>query len=299
VKRDPLAYGAILVLASVWGYNWVVIKVATHDADAFTVSAIRTVVGAICLFGALAATRRSLRPPPFWPTLTLGLLQTTIYTLLQVLAIATGGAGRTAVLFYTMPFWIVLLAWPILHERVSRNGFIALVLAAIGVAFVVSPLDVTRGLLSKGLSIVGAVIWAASSVYAKLVNARDGTNLLALTAWQMFFGSLPLVVVAALVPVHHVALTPAFLLAIAYIAIPATGLAWLLWMFLLDRLPAGIVGVASLLTPVVGVLAAWLQLGERPGTLELIGMLCIVTALFFNLAPTRTPAAGLAKAAAE
>jgi drug/metabolite transporter (DMT)-like permease len=290
VKRDPLAYGAILVLASVWGYNWVVIKVATHDADAFTVSAIRTVVGAMCLFGVLAVTRRSLRPPPLWPTLVLGLMQTTIYTLLQVLAIATGGAGRTAVLFYTMPFWIVLLAWPILHERVTRNGFIALALAAVGLACVVSPLDVTRGLLSKGLSIVGAVIWAASSVYAKLVNARDGTDLLALTAWQMFFGSLPLVVVAALVPVHHVVLTPAFLLAIAYIAIPATGLAWLLWMFLLDRLPAGIVGVASLLTPVVGVLAAWLQLGERPGTLELFGMACIVAALVINLIPASAPA---------
>jgi drug/metabolite transporter (DMT)-like permease len=98
VKRDPLAYATMLVLASIWGYNWVVIKVATHDADAFSVSAIRTVVGAICLFGALIATRRSLQPPSFWPTLTLGLLQTTVYTLLQVLAIATGGAGKTAIL---------------------------------------------------------------------------------------------------------------------------------------------------------------------------------------------------------
>jgi drug/metabolite transporter (DMT)-like permease len=71
VKRDPLAYATMLVLASIWGYNWVVIKVATHDADAFSVSAIRTVVGAICLFGALIATRHSLRPPSFWPTLSL------------------------------------------------------------------------------------------------------------------------------------------------------------------------------------------------------------------------------------
>jgi drug/metabolite transporter (DMT)-like permease len=299
VKRDPLAYAAILVLASIWGYNWVVIKVATHDADAFSVSAIRSAVGAICLFGALVATRRSLRPPAFWPTLTLGLLQTTIYTLLQVLAIATGGAGKTAILFYTMPFWIVLIAWPVLHERVSRNGVIALTLAAAGLALVLTPLDITHGLVSKGLALAGAVIWAASSVYAKLVNARDGTDLLALTMWQMLFGSLPLIAVAALVPVHHVALTPVFVLAIAYIAIPGTGLAWLLWMFLLHRLPAGVVGVASLLTPVIGVLAAWLQLGERPGMLELIGMGCIVAALFINLVPARAALPRPAGAAAK
>jgi drug/metabolite transporter (DMT)-like permease len=287
VKRDPLAYATILVLASIWGYNWVVIKVATQDADAFSVSAIRTVVGAICLFGTLIATRRSLRPPSFWPTLTLGLLQTTVYTLLQVLAIATGGAGKSAILFYTMPFWIVLIAWPVLHERVSRYGVIALVLAAAGLALVLTPFDITHGLVSKGFAVAGAVIWAASSVYAKLVNARDGTDLLALTMWQMLFGSVPLVAVAALVPVHHLALTPAFLLAMAYIALPGTGLAWLLWMFLLHRLPAGVVGVASLLTPVIGVLAAWLQLGERPGSLELVGMACIVAALFLNVMPAR------------
>jgi drug/metabolite transporter (DMT)-like permease len=299
VKRDPLAYAAILVLASIWGYNWVVIKVATHDADAFSVSAIRTAVGAICLFGALIATRRSLRPPPFWPTLMLGLLQTTVYTLLQVLAIATGGAGKTAILFYTMPFWIVLLAWPILHERVSRNGVAALLLAAAGLGLVLWPLDLTHGLVSKGLAVAGAIIWAASSVYAKLVNARDGTDLLALTMWQMFFGSVPLIAVALLVPVHHVTLTLAFILAIAYIALPGTGLAWLLWMFLLNRLPAGVVGVASLLTPVIGVLAASLQLGERPGLLELLGMGCIVAALLVNLIPAGAQATRTAKAVAD
>ncbi|MGD0475323.1 MAG: DMT family transporter [Candidatus Velthaea sp.] len=289
-RGDPLAYAAILVLASIWGYNWVVIKVATHDADAFSVSAIRTAVGAACLFGALIATRRSLRPPPFWPTLTLGLMQTTIYTVLQVLAIATGGAGKTAILFYTMPFWIVIIAWPVLHERISRSGAIALVLAAAGLALVATPLDLTHGLISKALAVVGAVIWAASSVYAKLVNSKDGTDLLALTMWQMFLGSLPLIAVATLNPNRHVAFTPAFLLAIGYIALLGTGLAWLLWMFLLARLPAGIVGVASLLTPVVGVCAAWLQLGERPGSLELCGMVCIVAALFLNLTPSRTAA---------
>jgi len=44
------------------------------------------------------------------------------------------------------------------------------------------------------------------------------------------------------------------------------------------------------LTPVIGVLAAWLQFGERPGTFEIIGMACIVTALVVNTIPAQVPA---------
>jgi drug/metabolite transporter (DMT)-like permease len=67
--------------------------------------------------------------------------------------------------------------------------------------------------------------------------------------------------------------------------VPGTALAWLLWMFILSRLPAAVAGVASLLTPVIGVLSAWLQLGERPGALEVVGIAFVVAALVFNMLP--------------
>ena len=285
MKRDPLALVAILVLATIWGYNWVVIKVATYDADPYSVATIRCVVGALCLIGLLLVMRRSLRPTPLGPTLVLGLVQTTIYTVVSVTAIATGGAGKTAILTYTMPFFVVLLAWPVLHEHVSRSGWIALALAAVGLALVLTPLDLAHGFISKALALTCAVVWAASAVYAKRLRARHDVDLLALTTWQMLYGSLVLVALTGFVP-HHVHLTRTFALAMLYVAVPGTGLAWLLWMFMLSRLTAGVAGISSLLTPVIGVLSAWLQLGERPGTLEIIGMCFIVVALFVNLAPT-------------
>ena len=47
----------------------------------------------------------------------------------------------------------------------------------------------------------------------------------------------------------------------------------------LQRLPAGIASMASMLAPVIGVGAAWIQLGERPSHIELMGMLLIALAL--------------------
>ncbi len=298
MRRNALAYVAILVLATIWGYNWVVIKLATHDADALALSAIRAGVAVICLFAALIATRRSLRPAPFWPTLLLGLLQTTFFTLLSVGATASGGAGKTAILVYTMPFWIVLLAWPLLHERVSRTGWIALALAAAGLALVLTPLDLRGGLTSKALAVASAIVWAASAVYGKMLRAKHPTDLLGLTAWQMLYGTVPLVAAATLLHAR-IDPTPTLLLLIAYIAIPGTALGWLLWMFILSRLPAGVTGIASLLTPVIGVLSAWLQLGERPGTLELAGIAFIVAALLVNMLPALIDVRRARRSAAE
>jgi drug/metabolite transporter (DMT)-like permease len=68
-------------------------------------------------------------------------------------------------------------------------------------------------------------------------------------------------------------------LTVAYTAVVGTGLAWLLWLYVLDKLPAGIAGLGSLAIPAIGVLSAWLQLGERPRTSELSGMMLIVIAL--------------------
>jgi len=285
------AYAALIVLTVVWGYNWVVIKIATEGADAFSVSAIRLVLGAGALFIAILTTRGSLRPVAVGPTIVLGLLQTTLFTIFQTFAVISGGAGKTAMLAYTMPFWLVLLAWPFLHERVSRVGWIALALAAIGIACILTPLDLSTGLIGKMLAVVGAISWAVSAIYAKRLRARHDVPLLSLTAWQMTFGMIPLALIALVLPQHHVELSPGFIVSILYIGLPGTGLAWLLWLFILHRLSAGTAGIASLLTPVMGVAFAWLQLGERPGTLELVGIVCIVGALILNTLPARTQTA--------
>ena len=51
----------------------------------------------------------------------------------------------------------------------------------------------------------------------------------------------------------------------AFISIGGAALGWFLWMFILSRLPAGVAGIASLATPVVGVVSAAIQLHEfRP-----------------------------------
>ena len=73
--------------------------------------------------------------------------------------------------------------------------------------------------------------------------------------------------------------TLSFSLALAYNVVFATAIAWILWLFALNRLSAGAAGLASLGAPVCALAAAWLQLGELPTPAEALGMGLILGAL--------------------
>ncbi|HEX3462784.1 MAG TPA: DMT family transporter [Candidatus Elarobacter sp.] len=286
-------YLALVLLALVWGYTWVAIKIATLDASPYVVAGGRLGIATLILFAILALTRRSLKPPPPGPTIVLGLLQTTGWTLLQTLAVTLAGAGKSAVLGYTMPFWTALLAWPFLGERISGLRWAALALAAAGLALVVTPLD-RHTFVSDGLAVVAGISWAASAVYAKYFRKRYDVELLSLTAWQLMWGTIPLLVLMVVFPMH-IRWTPSFVASMAFISVGGGALGWFLWMFILSRLPAGVAGIASLATPVVGVLAAAVQLHEIPSLTELAGMALIVVALVVNSLPVSQPAPPLAE----
>jgi drug/metabolite transporter (DMT)-like permease len=277
----------------IWGYSWVATKVATQDASALVVAASRSALGAAALLGVLAATGRSLRPPPFRATLVYGLLQTALFTVLITAAVSLGDAGKSAILAYTMPLWLALLAWRFLGERLAGGQRLALALAAVGVGVLVPPLG-SSSLLGNGLAVAGGAVWAASAVWAVRVIAKERLDLLSLTAWQMVWGALVLVALALVLPVE-VRLTTSLVLSVAFLAVFANALGWALWLFILSRLPAGVAGLGSLATPVVGLVLAAIQLGELPSPGEAVGIACIVAALGVhavtarNRSPTATP----------
>jgi len=277
-RARRLAVLALLVLAVIWGYNWVVMKVGLQYAQPFTFGALRAFLAGVVLLVLLLVLRRPFRPRALGLTALLGLLQTTGFVALITWALVNGGAGKTSVLTYTMPFWLLLLAWVVLGERLGRFQWVAVALAFIGLMLIVSPWHL-RSWVSELLTVGGALSWAGAAVVAKILRRRHEVDMLSMTAWQMFLGSLPLVVVALLTWSGSPVWSGALIAALAFNVIPATAVALLLWFFVLHHLRAGTAGMGSLLTPVIGVASAWIQLGERPGALEALGMAAIVLAL--------------------
>ena len=269
---------ALAILAPIWGYGWVASKVALGYATPLTFAALRGGLSIPCLFLVLIVARRSLRPTPLGYTLAVGLLQTTGFVGLGVWALSVGGAGKVAVLTYTMPFWLLLLARAFLGERLQGTQRLAVALALAGLVLVVAPWHLS-GLSGSLLAVASGIVWAASALVVKLMQRRHDVDVLALTTWQMVFGSLPLIAIALLAHSPAPQWTATFAVTFTYTFLLANVLAWALWLYALRALSAGAAGLGTLAVPALGVLAAWLQLGERPDVVEAAGMVLIVGAL--------------------
>jgi len=276
-----LAVGALVLLALIWGYNWAVLKVVLAYSQPFPFAAMRTFLGALALLGLVLLFRRPIRPKALGWTALLGVLQTAGFVGLLTWALQGEGAGKTAILTYTMPFWLLLMAWVVLGERLKGFQWVAVGLALAGLILVLTPWKMQAG-FSEILAVGGAVFWAASAVVAKILRKRHEVDLLSLTAWQALIGSIPLVVVAILTwspPVW----SGSFVAGLVYNVVLGNCLAWILWLYILQALPAGTAGLGMLMTPVIGIISAWIQVGERPGSIEGLGMLLIVGALLLTV----------------
>jgi len=273
------AFVALAVTILIWAYSWVVMKQALAYAGPLDFAALRYLLGAAILFAALLATRQSLRPPPLLPTILIGLFQTAAFQGLEQWALLSGGAGRVALLAYTMPFWAVLLAWWLLKDRPSPRQWGGLALAAGGLLCIIEPWRGTGSALSTTLGVAGGLAWACGTVLSKRLFQRHAPGLLNLTAWQMLIGGLALGVAALAVPQRQLVWSLPFIAALAYSAVLASSVAWWLWSIVLQRLSTTVASVSSLGVPIVSVLLAWLILHEQPSAMELFGIALVLLAL--------------------
>jgi drug/metabolite transporter (DMT)-like permease len=274
---------SLIVLVLIWGYNWVVMKVALRDSSSSDFAALRISLGLVSLLVVFIWSRKPLLPRKevFGIFLT-GLLQTGGFYVFSTWALVSGAVGKTVVLNYAMPFWVLLLAWFALGERLRRAQWIGVAIALGGLLFILMPFRFTKGLFSEGLALLSGFSWAAGIVVAKRVQQRTELDLLSFTTWQMLFGSIPLFLCAFLIPSPPIRWSAPFIATLVYSGILGGAVAWSLWFYALSRLPAGVASLGTLATPVVGVLAAWIQLGETPSFLEAVGMILIIGALVLN-----------------
>ena len=195
------------------------------------------------------------------------------------MALVSGGAGKTALLAYTMPFWVVLFSWLILSDRPGARQWLSLAIAALGLVCILEPWRGIGGNGSAALAVAGGICWALGVVMSKRLFKQCGATALSLTTWQMFFGTLLLVAIALAVPEKPIEWTPYMIGALFYNGVLSSGLAWLLWSYVVEKLPANIAGLSSLIVPIAGIGFAWLLLGEVPSAAESIGIVAICVAL--------------------
>lgn len=279
----------------VWGYNWVPLHILLAHVGPATLSAARVSGGAVALFVALIATRRPIRFPRSPMFVLVGLLQVSGMIGLSTFALLYGDVSRTTILLFTMPFWTTLFSRVVLKERIGRRRWAALGIALCGLLFIAMHTSANpKSLLGAAFAVAAGACWAAGSVLAK--RYLSGDDVLSGVVWQQFVGAVPLVVFALIAREPFANPTPSTIALFIFVAIVGSGLGWLLWAAVLSRLTASTASLGSLFIPLIAALASFLQLGERPDAISLIGLSAILIAIVVSSwpSPAKAPRAAAA-----
>ena len=249
-----------------WGLNWPATKYLLTICPPLSARGVSGLIAGGFLFSIAAYRGETLAVPR--PLLgrvaAAALLNVSAWMGLTTASMLWLPAGEAATLAYTMPVWATLLAWPVLGERPNLRQIGAIVLGCSGVLVLVGgtrpSLEVSRfpGIV---LALSAAILFALGTVRAK--RAPIPLPRLALTAWQVTLGCLPLLICGRLTEHTDFAdMPPIGWMAIAYTALVSMGLCYLLWFAAIRHLKASSAAIGTLLTPVVGVAASSVALGE-------------------------------------
>lgn len=269
------AVWGIVLLSLLWGYTWVVSKQALDFAPPFRLTAIRVFGGALALFVALKLLRQPLRLQAPRAVLLISLCQVSAFMLLQTFSLKFGAAGKTAVLVYTMPIWTLLLAWPVLGERVRGAQWLAVGGMLVGLLLIIEPWSLESDWLSNLFGIGAAMCWAMGTVLVKELRRHHGVNLLSLTAWSNLIGCIPVALIASMADEPPIHWAPEFVLILLVLALISTAFCWWLWTSILDRVPAWEASLLVLGTPVIAIASSRVILDEAFSRYEVAGIVLI------------------------
>ena len=264
---DAVATAIVIALCLSWGFNQVAVKLAMVDIPPLVQATIRS-FGALMIVAAWARLRGVAlfdADGTLWPGLLSGVLFGLEFVLIyRGLYFST--ASRAVLFIYTAPFFVAAGArWLLPGERLLLVHWLGLALCFAGVVVAVGAPDATvdaKMLMGDAMLIGGGAAWAATTLLIKASGlARIATE--KAFAYQVAV-SVPILAVAALVFGERMSAVPgtASIAWLAYQTVWVVGITYPLWFALLQRYSASRLSAFTFLTPLFGVAAAHIFVGD-------------------------------------
>jgi drug/metabolite transporter (DMT)-like permease len=272
-KSTPLARGesikialAFVAIYLVWGSTYLAIRYAVETIPPLVTAGIRhTIAGGILLAWACARGYRPRRE--HWGAgIVLGALfffigHGTLHWAEQHVA-----SGLAALLIATEPMFILVLAWAMGQQRISRMSAMGLAVGIVGVAILTGAELSAKGASLIGLLAVllGSLSWAAGVVISPRLKLP--TDALARTAVPLVCGAVMLLATAGITGefrgLHWAAISLKSILGLGYLIVFGSIVAFTAYTWLLQRCPPTLVATHTYANPIVAVLLGWLLASE-------------------------------------
>lgn len=279
---SPLHILMLVLVAAVWGFNFVVIRLGLDNFPPLLFSALRF------LFAALPLAFFIRRPDVPWRLiLGIGLMLGVVKFSFLFIGMDVGAPpGLASLLLQSQAFFTVLLAFLVYGDRPRPLQVAGMVVAFSGVALIATSIDGTFTVAGLVLVIAAAVAWACSNMLMKKVGKVQMLNLM---VWVSLVPPIPLFIISALFEGWDRDLQALANLnlegagAVLFVAYGATVFGFAVWGAMISRYGVATVAPFSLLVPVFGMSSAALVLGEDFGPLRVIAAVLIVLGLVMNV----------------
>jgi drug/metabolite transporter (DMT)-like permease len=268
-----------LAAVVMWGASFIATKLALVEVSPVTIVWLRFAIG-VAVLGALVVARRQFalvgRGELAYFAL-LGFLGITFHQWLQSNGLVTSLASTTAWIVASTPIFIAALGWLVLRESIGWAGIAGIALAAAGVLIVVGRgsfeglADGRLGNPGDVLILISAPNWAVFSVLSRrgLREHPSARMMFYVMSLGWIFTSLHFLSGPGIGEIAR--LTPHGWLAVGFLGVFCSGIAYVFWYDALESLPASHVGAVLYLEPLVSAVIAALMLGESILLATLIG----------------------------
>lgn len=286
-----LVVGAYALMCAIWGTTWFGIKISLHYVPPISGAGLRFIIAGVAMYAAALLARKTV-PAREMPWKLIAVLAVFLFGLNYILTYVAEthvSSGLSAVLFGVLPFFMLGMGHFLIGERTTPMTWLGALLAFGGVAAISLQAD-ARGLVWYALAAVGA---AASSAFANIYAKRHAHNdpLVTLPPAMLIAGmSVAAIGFGTEHPDPHRAFSLASWGALLYLALAGSGIAFFLNLWLLQRIDAWIVGLSSLIIPVIAVTVGATFGSEQFGVRDLLGAALVLIGVWIALARSAAPA---------
>jgi O-acetylserine/cysteine efflux transporter len=276
-----------VVVAVIWGLNFVVIKIGLGAFPPLLFSAMR--FGLAALPAAGLVSRNGL---PWRWIIPIGLVTGVVSNGLLFVGMSYGmTAGLSSLVMQTHVIITLVLSWILWRESVSWRQIAGVVVAFAGIGLLAGRMQPAGTLLGFLLAVGSAAAFAVTTILLKQAGAVEMRRL---AVWISVVPPLPLLALSLVMErgqwqaVRHLSWSGAG--ALVYTSAISSILAFAIWGKLVKSYSPGAVAPFGLLVPVFGLLSARLCLGERYDGTEVWASI-LVTAGLLMVVLTGTPRA--------
>jgi O-acetylserine/cysteine efflux transporter len=285
----PKHIALALLVAALWGINFVAIKIGLKDFPPFLLSALRFLAVAVPMVFFVG-----------WPCvgwrwiLSIGLVFGVVKFGLLFLGMDLGmPAGLSSLVLQAQALFTVVFAVLLLGERLRPAQIAGITLASGGLVLIGIERAQETSLVGLVLVVAAACAWGYANILMKQAKA---SNMLNLIIWVAVVPPLPMAGLSLVFegPDRVLAtltnLSWSGILSVLYIAWASTIIGFTLWVYLLRLYSASVVAPFSLMVPIFGIAASALILGEKLSLLEVLaGVMTLAGLLFVVRAPKPQP----------